>query len=143
MGLRPKDVGQLVQQPRNVAALSAAVERIENGDVKLRVRTLEVERMLERIELRQKFVGAGLGTAAAFALLRTAGSALLQQIPLSLLTLRLAWECWTSHKNMEKLEAQRQRFANEGDGKYDDIDVYSSGMEDGVAVGGTLGTEAA
>ena len=42
LGLRPIDIQQAVSQPRTVAALAESVRRIEEGDVKLRVRTLEV-----------------------------------------------------------------------------------------------------
>ena len=42
LGLRPIDIQQAVSQPRTVAALAESFRRIEEGDVKLRVRTLEV-----------------------------------------------------------------------------------------------------
>lgn len=126
VGLRPKDIQQLVTQPRAVASLAKTVKRIEEGEVQLRVRTLEVERMLERIELRQRLAGAGLGAALALQLSRGAAGVLWQQIPLALVACKLALESWRAWSGLEKFEEQRKRFANEGEDKYDAIDVYAS-----------------
>jgi len=46
-----------------VAQVASVVKKLEDGDLKLRVRTLEVERMLERVEIRQRVMGAGLLSA--------------------------------------------------------------------------------
>ena len=66
LGLRPVDLQQVVTQPRAVAGLAASVKRIEEGEVKLRVRTMEVERMLERMDERQTMFGNGLGAALLY-----------------------------------------------------------------------------
>jgi len=124
LGLRPVDIRELVTQPRNVANLKASLRRIEEGEVKLRVRTLEVERMLERVELRQRMVGSGLGAAVLLQLALSAGRVL--QLPYGLGAAWLAVECFRTRGAMAKLEAQRKRFANEGTvGNYDDVDVYA------------------
>ena len=52
-----------MQQPRKVQSLANSVKRIEDGDRKLRVRTLEAERMLERVA-RQQMTSASIGFVA-------------------------------------------------------------------------------
>jgi len=125
VGLRPEDIGQVVTQPRSVAKLAAAVTRIEEGEVKLRVRTLEVERMLERMEARQTLIGAGLGAAVMYNLCRAAAGSLLQQVPFGLGAAALAWECLGAWRHMRRLRIQEARFSNQGPSDYDDIDVYA------------------
>jgi len=122
VGLRPRDVGQVVTQPRQVAAMAETIQRLEAGDLKLRVRAQEVERMLERMELRQTMVGAGLGSAAAFHLGRTMGG--VAQALLVLAAARLALQCRTAWAAMHLLEMQRLRFSNAGGERYDQDDVF-------------------
>mmetsp|Transcript_20391 Transcript_20391/g.51873 ORF Transcript_20391/g.51873 Transcript_20391/m.51873 type:complete len:665 (+) Transcript_20391:55-2049(+) len=128
-GLRPVDVQQAVSQPRTVGKMFESVKRIEDGDVKLRVRALEVERMLERVELRQRLYGSGLGAAilvqlGLFARAATGTSRVLQ-LPYLVGALWLAVECMRARMGMDRLEMQRRRFANEAASSiYDEVDVY-------------------
>ena len=124
LGLRPKDLGQVVTQPRRVAEIVERVRRIEDGDVKLRVRTIEVERMLDRLEERQTMIGAALGAALLYQLaLRAAGA--LNRYVMGAGAVKLLWESWRARERMRKMVEQQLRFANQGSQKYDDDDVYT------------------
>lgn len=54
VGLRPEDIRQAVTQPRRTANVESILTRLEQGDFKLRVRALEVEREQERARMIQK-----------------------------------------------------------------------------------------
>ena len=82
--------------------------------------------MLERIELRQRAFGAGIGAALAYLLSRSVAGILWQQIPLVALTARLGWDCWSAQAGLRKLEVQRKRFSNDGASEYDEVDLYAS-----------------
>ena len=86
VGLRPEDINQAITQPRRVAQVEDVLTRLEQGDFKLRVRALEVEREMERSMLIQKntlqavLAGVFLQGAVTFA---TVGSGLYAGIPIS------------------------------------------------------------
>ncbi|EOD24035.1 hypothetical protein EMIHUDRAFT_435521 [Emiliania huxleyi CCMP1516] len=113
VGWRPQDVAQLVTQPRAVAGVAQRVRKLEEGDLKLRVRTLEVERMIERVELRQRFIGAGVASAL---LLHISLGATLHRLAarvVQVIAARVAWECWNAWLALKKLTVQQLRFENE------------------------------
>eukprot|EP00622_Pseudochattonella_farcimen_P001413 FR736097.1.p1 GENE.FR736097.1~~FR736097.1.p1 ORF type:complete len:242 (+),score=32.24 FR736097.1:3-728(+) len=64
LGLRPVDLGAVVQQPRRVAASNKFLTELESGNIQLRVRALETERQLASLEVFQKAVltAVALGT---------------------------------------------------------------------------------
>ncbi|CAN0460974.1 unnamed protein product, partial [Discosporangium mesarthrocarpum] len=53
VGWRPEDIAALVQGPRKVAYVEGITRKLEQGDLKLRVRVLETERSFSRLELVQ------------------------------------------------------------------------------------------
>jgi predicted unusual protein kinase regulating ubiquinone biosynthesis (AarF/ABC1/UbiB family) len=64
-GLRPVDIGHLVQSPRKVANLESIVTRMEQGDLKIRVRDLKTEQSFRRLELVQQNMALGIAASAA------------------------------------------------------------------------------
>lgn len=53
VGWRPEDLEAVVKSPRNVAYVEGITRKLEQGDLKLRVRVLESERAFERLQLTQ------------------------------------------------------------------------------------------
>lgn len=86
------------------------------------MRAVELERILERVELRQRFVGAGLGFVALVHL--SQGYAGWLRYFLLASGLRAAIACGTAWAAMDKLEQQRVRFSNERETKYDVLDTF-------------------
>jgi len=66
VGLRPLDISQLVQQPRNVAADHEFLMDLREGRRQLRVRTFEAERQIAKLEVMQKMILTGVGLSAVF-----------------------------------------------------------------------------
>uniref|UniRef100_A0A7S3BZY6 ABC1 atypical kinase-like domain-containing protein n=1 Tax=Haptolina ericina TaxID=156174 RepID=A0A7S3BZY6_9EUKA len=123
VGLRPMDIAQLVGQPRSVASVQSTMKRLEDGDLKLRVRAMELERVLERVELRQRLVGAGLGTVALLQVASVYSGAARTLVYVA--CARLALEGRRAWSAMDKLEQQRLRFSNESPTSYDEVDFYA------------------
>ena len=53
LGWRPIDIKNAIQSPRKIAYVEDTIERMEQGELKLRVRVLESERAFKRMELVQ------------------------------------------------------------------------------------------
>lgn len=64
LGLRPKDFMQVVKSPRNVARVEDTLFRMEQGDLKVRVRNLESEKSFKRMELVQGNMALALAATA-------------------------------------------------------------------------------
>lgn len=64
-GLRPVDLSHVVQSPRKVANLESIVTRMEQGDLKIRVRDLKTEQSFKRMELVQQNMALGIAASAA------------------------------------------------------------------------------
>lgn len=108
LGWRPIDIENTVTSPRKIANLENIVTRMEQGDLKLRVRVLESERSFQRMELVQNnlamtiaatgFLNAGLvlsrmsSTSGQYALLAKTALCLAGyfglQIPVGVLKLK-------------------------------------------------------
>jgi len=73
LGWRPEDVASVVQQPRRVEKMDAMLRDMEEGRLKVRVRALEVEQQLAKLEasvtLTTALVGASTCLNAALLLL--------------------------------------------------------------------------
>jgi hypothetical protein len=54
----------LFRQPDRVEKLAQIIERLEQGDLKLRVRTLESERAFQRVAAVQKTIGYGVAAGS-------------------------------------------------------------------------------
>jgi predicted unusual protein kinase regulating ubiquinone biosynthesis (AarF/ABC1/UbiB family) len=86
VGLRPVDINQAITLPRRTAVVEDIATRLEKGDFKLRVRTMEVERQLERSKIMQRntfeavLAGVFLQTALVLA---SCGSGTIYATPLS------------------------------------------------------------
>lgn len=77
LGWRPIDIANAVQSPRKMAMVSETVARMEQGDLKLRVRVLESERAFQRMELVQNNMALAIAASAFLnvgMVLATAGS---------------------------------------------------------------------
>jgi predicted unusual protein kinase regulating ubiquinone biosynthesis (AarF/ABC1/UbiB family) len=51
--LRPEDIQKCIQQPQNIAYLYEVINKLEQGDLQLRVRVIESEKSFERLKLEQ------------------------------------------------------------------------------------------
>jgi predicted unusual protein kinase regulating ubiquinone biosynthesis (AarF/ABC1/UbiB family) len=64
VGWRPIDISNAVQSPRKVAYMEDTLARMEQGDLKLRVRVLESERAFKRMELVQSNMALAIAASA-------------------------------------------------------------------------------
>ncbi|CAM9790093.1 unnamed protein product [Chrysoparadoxa australica] len=76
VGWRPEDIAALVQSPRKVDKVEKFTRKLEQGDLKLRVRVLEAERAFQRMDLVQSNMNNVLAFSCFFnaALLLTQAS---------------------------------------------------------------------
>jgi len=65
-GLNKDDINTAVMQPRKVQYLEETIRAMETGDLKIRVRSLENEKALERLDLRQSVTENVLFTSLLF-----------------------------------------------------------------------------
>jgi predicted unusual protein kinase regulating ubiquinone biosynthesis (AarF/ABC1/UbiB family) len=126
VGWRYIDLKQLVMQPRNVASADKSIKRIENGDLKLRVRSIELEAQLTRVETRQRMYGTTViaffaSKLAATILLSTGASTLSYLAKYALqkaLVFGAVWaalEATGAYCGLAKIERNKMRFNNQLD----------------------------
>jgi len=123
VGLRPVDVAQVVTQPRSVAAMAKTIAQLEDGDLKLRVRALEVERALDKVDAKQNLIGASVGALLLYQISTTVAGVLSQRL-VQLGALKLAWEARRAYLRYSNLDTQQKRFENRGKETFDEIDVF-------------------
>ena len=63
LGWRPIDIANTVQSPRKVANSNDILNKMEKGDLKLRVRVIESERAFQRMELVQSNMGNAIAAS--------------------------------------------------------------------------------
>ncbi len=123
VGWRPKDVKQVVMAPRTLASADKSIKRIEAGDLRLRVRSVELETQLQNVETRQRLFGAAAvavllaqtslgGVAASYA-----GAARIWRLVLSRgCGVGAAWaslEAFGAYCLLRKADQNKKRFANQ------------------------------
>ena len=64
-GLRPIDLGHVVTQPRKVANMESILTRMEQGDLKIRVRDLQTEQSFKRMNIVQTNMAYGMAASTA------------------------------------------------------------------------------
>lgn len=64
LGLRPVDLFNTISQPRKIANVESVITKMEQGDLKLRVRVLESERAFKKLELENRNLALGFAAAA-------------------------------------------------------------------------------
>jgi len=88
LGWRPEDINAVVTQPRQVAYMTNVIKKLEQGDLKLRTRSLESERAFERQQLVQsaqgKLIVASALANAGIALTMGAGPLIASRLAFSL-----------------------------------------------------------
>eukprot|EP00904_Undaria_pinnatifida_P014246 jgi/Undpi1/9952/HiC_scaffold_28.g12406.m1 len=87
VGWRPEDLEAVVKSPRNVAYVEGITRKLEQGDLKLRVRVLETERAFERLELTQ----TSMYDALAFSTFLNAALIMTATAPFGLMPVRVSW----------------------------------------------------
>lgn len=60
LGWRKEDLASVVTQPRKVAYIESVLRKIETGDLKIRVRTLEIERSFKLLSVMVEILGHGM-----------------------------------------------------------------------------------
>lgn len=60
LGWRREDLASVVTQPRKVAYIESVLRKIETGDLKIRVRTLEIERSFKSLSVMVEMLGHGI-----------------------------------------------------------------------------------
>mmetsp|Transcript_16369 Transcript_16369/g.43887 ORF Transcript_16369/g.43887 Transcript_16369/m.43887 type:complete len:653 (-) Transcript_16369:77-2035(-) len=60
LGLRPKDINAAITQPKKIDYISSTIQKIEEGDLRIRVRVLDSERGFRRSEMVQAATAFGL-----------------------------------------------------------------------------------
>ena len=111
-------------QPRTLASADASIKRIEEGELKLRVRSIELEAQLTRVETRQRMYGTG--AMALFAAKMAIDIATLSNSPISraslgrfvlhkayvLAAVVSGFESFGAYCGLSRLEKNRRRFDN-------------------------------
>lgn len=79
-GLNKKDVETAIMQPRKVQYIEETVRSIEDGSLKIRVRSLENEKALERLGLRQGFLENVLLASVCFNVANLASRSIIRNL---------------------------------------------------------------
>lgn len=82
-GLNLVDIETAVSQPRKVAYIEETLRSIETGNLKIRVRSLENEKALERLDLRQSVTEKVLLASILFNVAGLASRSLVRAVPLA------------------------------------------------------------
>lgn len=118
-GLSAKDLDIAVTQPRKVAYIEETIRDIESGNLKIRVRSLENEKALERMSIQQGLMERLLISLVFFNVANLAQKAILQRLGIGAAGFFLIQALLTNVK-LKKFDKTQLKYVNKDFQELDD-----------------------